>query len=136
VPELPVDPNDILRGLDAIRSALVAPGNVGDSLPRAVDRAAEVTVAINRLTDEVAKLNAHVERALPLIESIDQQVKRSIPVVESLQQAETGVLTLWRSIRRAAREGEVEDEPPGAATDRGDGADRGHVEDAGPDDPR
>jgi hypothetical protein len=73
-----------------------APGNVGDSLPRAVDRAAEVTAAINRLTEEVAKLNANVERALPLIESIEQDVKRTMPVIDSLQ-------SLRPSKRRAAR---------------------------------
>jgi hypothetical protein len=106
VPELP-DPTDILRGLEMIRSALVAPGNVGDALPRAVDRATEVTGAINRLTDELAKLNAHVERALPLLESFDQHAKRAVPVIESIQQAETGFLSLRRTIRRAARENDA-----------------------------
>jgi hypothetical protein len=106
VPELP-DPTDILRGLEMIRSALVAPGNVGDALPRAVDRATEITGAINRLTDEVAKLNAHVERALPLLESFDQHAKRAVPVIESIQQAETGFLSLRRTIRRAARENDA-----------------------------
>jgi hypothetical protein len=104
VPELP-DPTDILRGLEMIRSALVAPGN--DALPRAVDRATEVTGAINRLTDELAKLNAHVERALPLLESFDQHAKRAVPVIESIQQAETGFLSLRRTIRRAARENDA-----------------------------
>ena len=104
MPELP-DPSDLLRGLEVLRSALVAPGNLGDSLPRAVDRAAEVTAAINRLSDEVARLNANVERALPVLESVDEHVKRSIPVIESLQQAESGVLHLWRSMRRVSREG-------------------------------
>ena len=110
MPELP-DPSDLLRGLEVLRSALVAPGNVGDSLPRAIDRAAEVTAAINRLSDEVARLNANVERALPIIESVDEHVKRSIPVIESLQQAESGVLQLWRSVRRASREAGAEPEP-------------------------
>jgi hypothetical protein len=124
VADLP-DHNDLLRGLEMLRSALVAPGNVGDSLPRAVDRAAEVTDAINRLTDEVARLNANVERALPVFESIDEHVKRSIPMVESLQQAESGVLTLWRSMRRAAREGDSDHEQPPASPDSDEAEDTG-----------
>jgi hypothetical protein len=107
VPEFPVDPSDVLRGLELLRSALVAPGQVGDWLPRAVDQAADVTAAINRLTDEVAKLNAHVERSLPILESVDQHVQRAMPVIESLQ-AEKGFLALRRSMRRAARETEPE----------------------------
>lgn len=107
MPDFPVDPSDLLRGLELLRSALVAPGQVGDSLPRAVDRAAEVTSAINRFTDELAKLNAHIERALPIIESLEQQVERAMPVIESLQ-SEKGFLALRRSVRRAAREAEPE----------------------------
>jgi hypothetical protein len=116
VPDLP-DPSDLVRGLDALRSALGAPGNVGDALPRAVERAGEVTAALHRLTDEVAKLNAHVERALPLLESFEQHAKRTVPVIESLQQAETGLLSLRRTMRRAARDDNAEtdtDAEPGA----------------------
>src|ERR1700758_4074187 len=58
------NPSDLLRGLEILRSAFVPSGNVGDSLPAAVERAGEVRAAIDRLTDEVATLNAHVERAL------------------------------------------------------------------------
>ena len=116
MPDLP-DPSDLVRGLDALRSALGAPGNVGDSLPRAVERAGEVTAALHRLSDEVAKLNAHVERALPLLESFEQHAQRTVPVIESLQQAETGLLSLRRTMRRAARDGTTEpdtDVEPGA----------------------
>ena len=103
MPDLPLDPAELVRGLENLRSALLSPGNVGDSLPRAVDRAAEVTAAINRLTEEVAKLNANVERALPLIESIEQDVKRTLPVIDSLQ-------SLRRAERRGSRAGD--DQPP------------------------
>jgi hypothetical protein len=121
VPELP-DPNDLLRGLDLLRGALVAPGNVGDALPRAVERAGEITVAINRLTEEVAKLNANVERALPVLESFDEHAKRAVPVIESLQQADTGFLSLRRTIRRAARENGAEDPLSGEMAEPGDAA--------------
>ncbi len=120
MPDLP-DPSDLVRGLDALRSALGAPGNVGDSLPRAVERAGEVTAALHRLSDEVAKLNAHVERALPLLESFEQHAQRTVPVIESLQQAETGLLSLRRTMRRAARDGTTEsdtDVEPGAGGQR------------------
>jgi hypothetical protein len=121
VPDLP-EPSDLVRGLEALRSALGAPGNVGDALPRAVERAAEVTAALDRLTAEVAKLNLHVERALPLLESFDQHAKRTVPVIESLQQAETGLHTLRRTWRRAARENDTEAEPPPDGTTDADGA--------------
>ncbi len=116
--KIPFDPSAILRGFGALRSAIVAPGNVGDSLPRAVDRAAEITEAINRLTDEVAKLNDQVERALPVIESMDQQFKRSGPVLDTISQAEKGLAqVLRRTMRpRGPGEGGAAGEPPGPTT--------------------
>ena len=112
------DLSSVLRGLDALRSAIVAPGNVGDSLPRAVDRAAEITDAINRLTDEVAKLNDQVERALPVIESMEQQFKRSGPVLDTISQAEKGLAQVLRRTMRPRGPGETggAGEPPEPTT--------------------
>jgi hypothetical protein len=118
-PRIRFDPSGILRGLGALRSAIVAPGNVGDSLPRAVDRAAEITEAINRLTDEVAKLNDQVERALPVIESMDLQFKRSGPVLDTISQAEKGLAQVLRRTMRPRGPGETgpaAEAPPEPAT--------------------
>jgi hypothetical protein len=83
MPDFPVDPAELVRGLENLRSALLSPGN----------------------TEEVAKLNANVERALPLIESIEQDVKRTMPVVDSLQ-------SLRRSRRRRQPGVDDDQQPP------------------------
>jgi hypothetical protein len=85
VPDLPVDPNEILRALDRLRGTIGGTANIGDSLSRATDRAGDITTAINRLTNEVARMNANVERYGPVIESIEKQISRSMPVFDSVQ---------------------------------------------------
>jgi hypothetical protein len=90
------NPSDLLRGLEILRSAFVAPGSAADSLPAAVARAGEVRDAIDRLTDEVATLNKHVERALPVIESFERQFERALPVLESIKRAERGIQQAMR----------------------------------------
>jgi hypothetical protein len=96
VPEGSSNPSDLLRGLEILRSAFVAPGSAADTLPAAVERAGEVRASIDRLTEEVAKLNRHVERALPVIESFERQFERALPVLESIKRAENGIQQIMR----------------------------------------
>jgi hypothetical protein len=106
MPEFPIDPNDLLRRLDQLWSALNTPGQVGD-------RAGEIVAAINRLADEVAKLNENVQRALPVIESVDENLKRAMPMVDSFQQAGQGIQALRRSMRRPPPPGDTAGGPGG-----------------------
>ena len=102
MPEGSSNPSDLIRGLEILRGAFVSGGNVGDSLPAAMERAGEVRAAIDRLTDEVAILNRHVERALPVIESFERQFERALPLLESIKRAEHGIQQVMRRTFRRA----------------------------------
>jgi hypothetical protein len=85
VPDLPVDPNDILRSLDRLRGTIGGTASIGETLSRAAEGAQDVSAAINRLADEAAKLNENFDRYGPVLQAIEQQISKTTPMLDSVQ---------------------------------------------------
>lgn len=111
----PSNPYDLLKGLEVLRSAFATSGTVSDSLPAALERAAEVRESIDRLTAEVATLNRHVERALPVVESFENQFGRVLPLLESIMRAERGIQRVIKRGIKGVQDSGKQDPPGGEA---------------------